>query len=144
MRESSLWDWLKRGTADLGDRLHMTRTEEALGAKGRPDVEGCYDGGSFIVELKVASRPKRAETPIRTQEPVKEEQCLWLEARVKAGGMAWLLVQVGERHEARRYLVWGKYARAIKAGVTESRLAAIAAKPGDADAKSIVETMAYH
>lgn len=121
----------------------MTRVEDALGQKGRPDVEGCMDGRCFIVELKVADRPKRPATPIRTQEPVKDEQCDWLEERIRAGGRAFILVQVGERHQARRYLLDGRVARKVQAGLTEARLDDLSLVDPGASAESLVGSMAY-
>lgn len=117
-RESSLWAWLSK---DAHDGLHMTRVENLID-EGTPDVEGCLKGPQFWCELKVADRPKRPTTRIRTKSPVGESQIEWLHARWLAGGLAWMLVQVGERHEARRYLLPGIYASSVQEGLTESEM----------------------
>lgn len=122
--------------------LHMTRVEDVANI-GRPDVEGCLLGHAFITELKVADRPARRTTPIRTQSPIKKEQVDWLEERRASGGRAWLLVQVGERHKARRYLLDGRVAHRARDGLTEAQMDDLCVVAPDADAESLVRSMAY-
>lgn len=119
MKESSLWKWMDRWRP--GDRLHLTRVEDVAGV-GRPDVEGCLDGDCFVIELKVADRPRRPTTPIRTQCPITIEQQEWLKARRSAGGNAFLLIQVGDHADARRYLLDGRQAASAASGLTEEEL----------------------
>lgn len=123
MRESSLWHWLFRAHELYGRRLHMTRVEDVTSV-GRPDVEGCMDSRCFVMELKVANRPARPTTPIRTQSPVKPEQIAWLANRWDAGGNAFILIQVGQGPEARRYLLEAPDAAAVAQGLTEDELRA--------------------
>lgn len=142
MRESSLWSWLSRAESSYGRHLHMNRTENVAGV-GTPDVEGCLDSRCFVVELKVAERPARPTTAIRTQSPIKTEQVDWLMARKMAGGRAWLLVQVGERHEARRYLLDAVHAADVARGLTENRLEVLCACDPRCSAERLIKTAAY-
>ena len=143
MRESSLWSWLERGGRAMRPGLHMTRVEDLL-AVGRPDVEACLEGRSFVCELKVAARPRRTTTPIRTQSPITPEQVGWLRARRDAGGQAWLLVQVGERHEALRYLLAAEdVTREVALGVVEEQLAELSWTVPWVAADVLIGSMAY-
>lgn len=84
----------------------MTRVENLL-EEGWPDVEGCLEGKSFHIELKSAKRPKRETTRVLAPDDIRPRQPPWLKARWMAGGNAFWLVQVGERHRACRYLLPG-------------------------------------
>lgn len=137
MKESSLWKWLDKPLP----KLHLTRVEDLVNV-GRSDVEGCLDGSAFIIELKVADRPARSRTPIRTQSEITTEQCDWLEARRAAGGLAWLLIQVGQGHEAKRYLLDGRVARKARAGLTEDRLEDLSVCWSKADSEGILRAAA--
>jgi hypothetical protein len=118
-RESTLWKWLSKTPYPM---LHMTRVENAID-EGTPDLEGCFDGTSFWCELKVADRPARLTTPIRTKSLVKQSQIDWLRDRWEAGGLAWMLVQVGTHYSARRYLLKGPHADQVQLGLTEDAMA---------------------
>lgn len=88
----------------------MGRLENMAGT-GMPDVEGCLDGKNFLIELKSCDRPKRTTTCIRfrTNERTRKAQSKWHRERAEAGGRVhWVLVQVGESHEAALYLIAGK------------------------------------
>lgn len=112
MRESALWTWLSRArklVKVLRD-LHITRIENLAGV-GHPDVEGCYLGSQFWIELKVAPRPKRPSTPLRFQEPLKQSQAEWMWNRWDAGGKVALLVRAGnDDTEDSLYLIPGRLA----------------------------------
>jgi hypothetical protein len=58
------------------------------------------------------------------------------------GGKAWLLIQVGSGHAARRYLIRGSNAIAVEHGVPESLLNQLSVTPFDATAETIVSTAA--
>ncbi len=112
-RESALWKRVRGGgiaLRKLGHKADLHRIENAAGA-GHPDVEGCINGGQVWVELKSCDRPKRATTCIRfrTNERTRKAQSRWHRERAEAGGRVhWVLVQVGESHQAALYLVAGK------------------------------------
>jgi len=139
MRESSLWAWLSKPLPCLD----MTRVENLLD-EGTPDVEGCLSGAQFWCELKVADRPARPTTAVRTQAPVKQSQIDWLKRRWLACGNAWLLVQVGTHHEARRYLLPGYLAHLVRDGIPELELSRLCASDPDGDAESIIRRMTRH
>lgn len=142
MKESSLWSWMDRGTRHLREHIHMNRTENVAG-EGTPDVEGCLDGRCFAIELKVADRPKRRTTRITTQSPIKTTQIEWLEDRRRAGGNAWLLIQVGDHHQARRYLLDGMDAQKALDGLTEDEMDNLCVLDPRANAESLIRTAAY-
>lgn len=141
MKESSLWKWLKRGTSHLSPSLHMTRVED-LSSVGRPDVEACYLGKSFVIELKVALRPARESTPIRLQSPITSEQVSWLRMRRQADGTALILLQVGLHKETRRYLIDGGDAEAVRSGLPEVELAERSWCLPTADAETLIKSAA--
>lgn len=135
-RETSLWAWLRKFHAD---DLHMERVENAA-SSSHPDVDGCKAGGAFKIELKTADRPARETTSIRTK--FQPGQSDWLARRWACGGRAWLLIQVGSAHAARRYLIRGSVAFIVEDGVVEYLLRDLSVTPADATAEQIVSTAA--
>lgn len=122
MSESNLWQWLARARKPLGKALHMTR-QENLVAVGQPDVEGCYSGSQFWLELKHAARPARATTKLRFGSPIKQNQIEWHRERAGAGGRVYYLISVGSGHERRIYLIpWSRGPEMLDHGVTEKQL----------------------
>lgn len=91
-RESALWGWLSRGLKDL-PRCHVVRVENGA-ETGTPDIEGCLDGVQFWLELKVATISKKGVIHVN----ITPDQVMWLRARVRAGGNAFLLIRVGRLH----------------------------------------------
>ena len=102
-KEKSLWARLARVKKDYD--LELNRLENTAG-EGTPDVEGFVEGAQIWIELKSCKRPVRPTTPIR---PVKrEKQGEWQTRRAAAGcRTGWILIQVGEAHKAKLYLIPG-------------------------------------
>jgi len=142
VRENSLWKWLKATADGMRPHMHLGRVENSV-EEGYPDVEGCYNGFSFHIELKVADRPARKSTPIRTQSPVKQTQVDWLRERREASGRAWILIQVGTGRSARRYLLDGLRAGQVAKGLTELDLELYSCCGPLDTAASILSTAAY-
>lgn len=114
-REKSLWGRLSGPTGvqrltKQGHRVDVQRVENTA-VSGHPDVEGCIDGGQLWIELKSCLRPKRPTTPIRPK--CRDSQLIWHERRAAAGcSVNYVLIQVGETHKARLYLIPGwQYSR---------------------------------
>lgn len=107
-RESSLWQRLLTGIKSLeaiGYRLHVERIENSAGS-GFPDVDGCIEGGQFKIELKSCKRPARSSTLIRPK--TRESQTIWHKHHTEAGCTNhWVLIQVGEAHKSKLYLIPG-------------------------------------
>ncbi len=107
-RESSLWGRCNRAIKLLkkrGHSAHFCRLENSAG-EGNPDVEGVLNGDQCWIELKSNERPARATTVIRSK--TRESQSIWHNARTDAGSrIHWVLIQVGEAHAARLYLIPG-------------------------------------
>jgi hypothetical protein len=121
-RESDLWGWLNRPAKKYKGRLHLLRIENLVGS-GVPDVEGCLNGNHFWIELKCAAEPKRADTKLKPR--FQPRQIPWLKARDRAGGRAYVLLQVGSGHSATRYLLTPTWAEQLKnSGMTKEALAA--------------------
>jgi hypothetical protein len=107
-KEKSLWGRCKTGIKHLekcGHATHFCRLENSAG-EGNPDVEGVINGDQCWIELKSNLRPKRSGTVIRSK--TRESQSIWHNTRTKAGSrIHWVLIQVGEAHGARLYLIPG-------------------------------------
>lgn len=123
-RESSLWQRCKTGVKHLrkcGHVAHFCRIENDAG-EGHPDVEGVLNGDQCWIELKSNDRPARATTVIRSK--TRESQSIWHRERTAAGSrIHWVLIQVGEAHAAKLYLVPGSFYDEVVA--TEDALACL-------------------
>lgn len=133
MRETSLWKWLSRADAmlDFSPDLHWRRVENLV-AEGDPDVEGCYKGMAFNIELKVSERPARDTTRVLGPADIRPKQIPWAKARWAAGGSSYFLIQVGSSAKAARYLIPGRDASRI-IGAHEGLLHDMSIIPRDAD-----------
>lgn len=89
-RESSLWTWLSGAKRIARDKLDMHRIENSL-ESGMPDVEGCYNGASFWLELKSIDIPKKDTTHFN--HTLTPEQISWIHTRTKAGGAVGVLIR---------------------------------------------------
>jgi hypothetical protein len=79
---------------------------ENSAGEGGPDVEGVINGDQCWIELKSNDRPARPTTVIRSK--TRESQSIWHNARTAAGSrIHWILIQVGEAHAAKLYLICG-------------------------------------
>lgn len=103
--EKNLWSRFRACTT----WAHLIRVEN-WAENGTPDVNGCWQGKEFWVELKVAELPKREITPVAVPH-FTEDQRRWLHNRSVAGGNAYLLLQV-----EREYLLFKGDAAAIFVG----------------------------
>lgn len=133
-QESNLWKWLRSGVGEMIaqlDRaapkmkipamLHWTRIENGLVGSGTLDVNGTFNGRGFWIELKSVKRPAETKTGINTE--VTAHQAMFALAEIRAGGNAWLLIEVGGD---RRYLVNARYALDLTEPIKEKRLAKLA------------------
>ncbi len=125
-REVRLWEWLKdnlRGT----EGLHMRRVENLV-SEGDPDVDGCWLGRYFELELKGCDRPAKDGL---LNFDVRQSQVVWHRRRWKCGGNVWLYIRVGKGREVKRYLIPGSLTGRVREGVTEVELAELSALPCD-------------
>lgn len=106
--EKSLWGRCRTGVKHLkkcGHVAHFCRLENSAG-EGNPDVEGVINGDQCWIELKSNKRPARSTTVIRSK--TRESQSIWHKDRTAAGSrIHWVLIQVGEAHAAKLYLIPG-------------------------------------
>ena len=102
--ERTLWTWFHNGVKHLVD-LDIQRIESPI-SPGIPDVEGCKGVVSFWIELKACARPKRLTTLLNFD--MKNEQAILLKRRWRVGGKCYILVRVGEKREAKVYLITGR------------------------------------
>ena len=100
--EKTLWYWFKKGVRGYPG-LHMVRAENSVN-QGYPDVDGCYEGRAFKIELK---RVKALTFEDRIKIKFQPMQQLWLKKRWSVGGFSWLLIALGEGRGTRRFLVRG-------------------------------------
>lgn len=75
-----MWAKIRNGTKP--SKVHWTRIESRAGP-GVPDVNGCYKGLEVWLELKL-SRGNRVL--------LSEFQTNWIDRRIAAGGVAWIIV----------------------------------------------------
>lgn len=93
VKESNLWSTIKRNLPNV----HWQRIESTTGV-GIPDINGCYNGCDFWIEIKYLDAfPKRPATPVRINH-FTAEQKLWLKRRGEVGGRVLLFVQVGREY----------------------------------------------
>ncbi len=64
---------------------HVEQVECRTSAPGIPDLDGCYRGSNFKIELKYLSDNK----PITK---IRSTQKRWFKQRIAAGGMPWCLL----------------------------------------------------
>ena len=137
-RESQLWAWLRAGADKLRKLADLIRIENGV-AVGTPDVEGCYDGGTFWCELKVAHALRAGWRIHITPSQVRRAR-----ARCRAGGRSWVLVRCcgATAHLNRHYLVDGMDAERLLEPIGTEELQLLSKVHADADAVFIVKTMA--
>lgn len=123
-RESGLWRWLEKANIVFGPRLHMQRIENSV-ERGTPDVDAVLDACGFVIELKSVARPKRGG-PIHTK--LSADQAMFLLARRRAGGRAYLLIKVDDN----RYLISGEHAGELEKPISETRLVTLSLIARDA------------
>lgn len=134
-RETRLWDWLRDGLK-IKKHLHMRRVENKV-SEGDPDVDGCWDGKYFELELKGTNRPHDPSTILDIE--VRQSQVIWARRRWLAGGNIWVYVRVGYGNDVRRYLVPGSLIAIVKDGVTEERLREMSVLPPNHTASQLLE-----
>jgi hypothetical protein len=146
--EKNLWRWLagsRKALADrvTGGRLHLCRVENSA-AVGYPDVEGCYNGRSFHIELKTAERPTRPST--RLDANLSRAQALWLDRRWRVGGSCFVLLQVDSGPRAARYLIPGDLAERLADRLDVEAGAALMSvlAGGTADPLQVIEAAATY
>lgn len=100
--DGGLWAWLGPKCKTM-EGLHIERIENSIGA-GRPDVNGCFKGSGFDIELK---RGWDEKTSDKIKVKFQKAQPGWLKKRWKVGGNAWVLIKVGMGAKMRLYLIRG-------------------------------------
>lgn len=73
---------LRRLMEDAG--VHVDQIECKTSAPGMFDLDGCYEGHMFKLELKYTTNDKKAE--------IRATQKRWCKDRITAGGAAWCLL----------------------------------------------------
>jgi len=93
MIERTFWAKIRAKVGHLG---HFSRVE-SLCTVGYPDVDYCVDGVSGKIELKYKREwPKKTDTPVFLKGGLREAQVVWIENRVRAGGLVWILAGVDD------------------------------------------------
>ena len=111
--EKQLWQWLKSAeNAELPYALHWQRIENRV-KKNTPDVEGCYAGRAFTIELKSINKV------YELRKKLTAGQAMFLYSRWRAGGRSWILIEVQGQ---RRYLIPGNKAIDLLYVKTEKEL----------------------
>lgn len=64
---------------------------------GWPDVNGCFDGIEFWLEVKEPTEPKRSTTPLfGSNHKLTVEQRNWMLNQLRAGGLAYIYIDTGK------------------------------------------------
>jgi penicillin-binding protein-related factor A (putative recombinase) len=100
--EENLWKWIKKLKFVYRNQLHLNRIENSAG-NGMADVNGCFKGIEFWLELKKANKPSNAKTPIKIK--FQDGQPIWLKNRYRAGGRVFVAILIGKYSKANRYLI---------------------------------------
>lgn len=141
--EKNLWAWLRKAKAHFGRDLHIQRIESATGL-GIPDVEVCLKkwpiSYSFWIELKAVARPARESTPIRHN--ITAEQIAWHRNRYHAGGLSFVLLQIGSGHDSKKYLIPGAELLAFQAPLSEEEIGSKAREATDWTPQGLLDTCA--
>lgn len=119
---------------------HLIRVENSV-LPGTPDVNGCYKGFEFWIELKTISRwPTRAGSILIPH--FTPQQRIWLKKRCAARGSAWLLLRVDATRE--HFLLYGADAAQLPADATRDRLmtASVLYMPGTFDGDAVLREVA--
>ncbi len=98
VRETTLWNWLApvfKGRQDM----HVLRIEDHANV-GTLDVNGTIQGVSFWIELKIGDLTDKGAVA-----DVSKEQVQFMRRRCRAGGQAYLLLQLDDC----RYLIPGMH-----------------------------------
>lgn len=103
-------------------------------------MEGCLAGRQFWLELKCVSRPASSKAHIKCR--FQPQQIPWLKARQKAGGVAFVLLQIGGSADAARYLVPANNAWVLAGGLMENDLHIYSAIDPKSDAVAIIQAAA--
>lgn len=140
-RENRLWAWLNKVKSQFKEKLHMCRVENSV-MEGMADVEGCLRGDQFWIELKCEARPSDPKTKIKPK--FRPAQGPWLKRRVRAGGNAFVLLQVGQGQSALRYMLPGDLVSSMQRGMTEQRLTELSVIDPKATAAEVVRTAATY
>lgn len=113
MSETNLHHWLSDHARKR--RAHVQRIEDRY-STGVPDINLCAYGKEHWVECKyLKAWPKRAGTKVKIK--FRPGQVNWLRSRGKAGGNAWVLLQVGDGRNAERLLFSWKVADQLEDAV---------------------------
>ncbi len=94
--EKQTWRNVKRFLDETPRTLHYQRIEDKL-QTGIPDLNLAYHGHECWIEFKhLDAFPKRISTSVHIG--LTKEQVVWLKLRVLAGGLVYVLVQVGRKY----------------------------------------------
>jgi hypothetical protein len=92
MKESQFWALVKGKLPG-----HVERVENAL-TRGTPDVNMCFEGSEFWLELKVLDAKGHCE--------LRPEQVLWHRKRQESGGRVFVLKVLQIQRDMALYEIW--------------------------------------
>jgi hypothetical protein len=118
--EDNAWRTYRDDTRHLrkGGDLHRVRIENGV-ESATPDTNEAFRGSTWWGEWKTAARPCKPETPVEIDWRPGQQEWLW--RRSRAGGKAYLFIQIGSGTGRARYVIGGEHAPDLTAP-TERRL----------------------
>lgn len=101
--DGGIWAWMGPKCKTI-EGLHIERVENSVGPGGTPDVDGCFKGSGFKLELKHAHEKKTSD---HVDISFRKGQPGWLKKRWAVGGNAWVLLKTGMGATMKLYLIRG-------------------------------------
>jgi hypothetical protein len=141
--DGGLWAWLGP-KCKMIEGLHILRVENSIGS-GYPDVDACFKGRAFKIELKHGETFKKSDAVTVV---FQKEQPGWIKKRWRCGGNVWVLIKLGMGHKMRLYLIRGCDIGGISDGekvvwkTSERYLSDISVITPNADVETIIRTAA--
>lgn len=107
MSEKRAYKLLKGAVVRAGDYERRMDRVENIVLPGCPDVNGCFNGVEFWIEIKEPKEPKRAKTPLfGSNHRLSVEQRNWIKRQLLAKGLAYIYIDTGSW----RLLISGRWA----------------------------------
>lgn len=115
--EKSAYGRLRDKVCLQHDRLDRI---ESSTVDGIPDVNGCFSGNEFWIEVKTPTEPKRRTTPLfGSNHKVSQSQKNWMLRQWNADGIVFLYI----RTDKRILLIDGKFADDVNEMTVEELIA---------------------
>lgn len=105
--EKKAYSSMKEGLLNGHHVIRRLDRVENVVLVGMPDVNGCFDGIEFWIEVKCPKEPKKRTTPLfGSNHKLSQDQKNWIKRQLLSGGLAYVYIDTG----AHRILIGGSKA----------------------------------